>query len=353
MNKKTLFINRVFPPLNGATGRILIEMKEELELLGQDIEVMHDSKPMSRLKSLAYLFFKTLFISNKKYKQAVIMTDPPFILLLAPILKLKGIKVIHWGMDIYPELFEVFNIKIFNKKFLFSLNKFLLKFVDEFVVIGRDMKNHFANNYNIKRENIHVIYNWADRIVKPMNIEKKNFTVMYSGNWGLAYDFSKILDIADSLQSEKSIVFQLIGGGSQKEKVVKEIEGRGIKNIEVSNYKPMSQYVESINSADIHLVSVNPKTKGLMVPCKTYSCLAAGIPCLFCGDQESEIAQLINEYDCGMASDDIKIISKEIISLYKDSELRKAKGDNALIINQKYGLEKAAKKFNKVLNNVQ
>jgi hypothetical protein len=74
---------------------------------------------------------------------------------------------------------------------------------------------------------------------------------------------------------------------------------------------------------------------------------------VFCGDKESEIARLINEYDCGIASDDVNILSKEIINLYKDSELRIAKGNNALIINKKYGLEKAAAKFNKVLNNVQ
>ena len=344
-----LFINRVYPPSSGATGRILKEIQTELQTKGETVNVSYIPKESKRVVSLLKLLFKSCFISRKNYDTVVLMTDPPFLLLAAPILKLKRIKVILWSQDVFPDLFYVFDTPILQHNFFKKINKFLLKFPDHIIVIGRDMKTIMQEEYKVPNDKISTIYNWADKVISPIKVKKDKFTIMYSGNCGEAYNFDIIIEMAKQLKDEE-IKFKLICQGKQKTNLEQQIKDNELSNISISNYVNINEYNKSVNSADLHMISTKKETKGLMVPCKSYSALAAGIPLIYYGDKESEISLLINEYDCGFTSENKDELANSILTFYKDNNILQEKGKNALKINQEFGLEKAAEKFKEVIN---
>jgi glycosyltransferase involved in cell wall biosynthesis len=57
--------------------------------------------------------------------------------------------------------------------------------------------------------------------------------------------------------------------------------------------------VETLSAADVHLVSQDRRTVGLIVPSKLAGILAAGRPALFVGPAEAEVAETLAKHGCG------------------------------------------------------
>jgi len=55
---------------------------------------------------------------------------------------------------------------------------------------------------------------------------------------------------------------------------------------------------------DCHLISLNKRLEGLIVPSKFYGVLAAGRPSIFIGDPQGELAVEIRNSDCGVVVDE-------------------------------------------------
>ena len=84
-------------------------------------------------------------------------------------------------------------------------------------------------------------------------------------------------------------------------------------------------------AADLHLVSLNPKLEGLIVPSKFYGIAAAGRPTLFIGARDGEIARLVEEFGCGftVAPGDGKGLADRILQLAQDPQLCATMGARA------------------------
>jgi colanic acid biosynthesis glycosyl transferase WcaI len=54
---------------------------------------------------------------------------------------------------------------------------------------------------------------------------------------------------------------------------------------------------------DVHLISLQPKLEGLIVPSKFYGIAAAGRPIIYIGDSEGEIPRILREGGCGYTVD--------------------------------------------------
>jgi glycosyltransferase involved in cell wall biosynthesis len=61
------------------------------------------------------------------------------------------------------------------------------------------------------------------------------------------------------------------------------------------NYQPRDQLAATLSVPDVHLVSLNPKLEGCIVPSKIYAIAAAGRPAIFIGDPSGEVAKIIND----------------------------------------------------------
>jgi glycosyltransferase involved in cell wall biosynthesis len=335
--KSILFINRVYPPANGATGEMLREMAEGLAARGWDVTVLTSAEPgepsrvirggvrllrsgvrLSRqsvfLRAVSYLFMlpwllaRALLLPRTDF--VVTLTDPPMLAVLGPMIGFfKRNKILHWAQDIYPEVAEELGVLPRGHaltRLLQQMSTVALLRCDAVVSIGRCMTKRLVAR-GVPYARIFCIPNWSPpvrTIDHPNNPFRQalglegDFVVVYSGNIGLAHEFDTLLDAAADLRGHH-VVFLLIGDGPRRAAVQQAAEARNLSNIRFLPSQPAGKLSESLSAADAHLVTMRQNLCGLVVPSKVYGVLAVGRPCLFVGPRESEAARILLEHDAG------------------------------------------------------
>jgi len=350
-----LFLNRVYPPAEGATGQLLAELATELARRGYSVSIIasramaKDAKsqvidgvrvervgglPFTRAshlrRALSYLslypamLWRTLRLP--RHDIVVTLTDPPLQLLLGPLLQwCKGSKTVHWAQDIYPELAEEMGVLPKDgliARALRHLSTWALRRCDNVIAVGQCMKARLVQR-GIAAQSIAVVPNWghsanaecgtrnADSLTSKPEAKKTQsfrsehelngkFVVMYSGNLGLAHPFEAILEAAERLLSAMpEAVFLFVGNGPRLPWVQNQVKLRRLTNVRFVPFQPKENLAESLGAADLHLASMRHELCGLVVPSKVSGVLAAGRPCVFLGPEESEAAQLILQHACG------------------------------------------------------
>lgn len=342
-----LFINRVYPPVHGATGRMLRDLAGAFVEAGWSVTVLtsgDESKkyqdeqgvkvhcvkaPVEHKTALNYmkvwlkLFWAGLFI--KKHQLVVSKTDPPLLAYLGHLVAKKmGASHVHWSQDVYPDLLPVLRVKLpkFAFKFMKGLQQKALMDCERIVVIGRCMARHLITD-KIPARKISVIPNWhnpcldsrsikarqdADSVFGGNSAFKKTlfnddtpkFRVLYAGNLGWAHPIQTILGAAYYLNEDyPEIEFVFIGDGVGHERLAQERARLNLHNIRLLPYQPEESLRDVLESGDIHLVSLRDSACGLVVPCKAYSALAVARPLIFLGPEHSEIARLVNDFKTG------------------------------------------------------
>ena len=76
--------------------------------------------------------------------------------------------------------------------------------------------------------------------------------------------------------------------------------------------------------ADVHLVSLNPKLEGLIVPSKIYAIAAAGRPAIFLGHPSGEISQILNVSGFGFVVPSLNAteLQSRILQLAREPHLK-------------------------------
>jgi colanic acid biosynthesis glycosyl transferase WcaI len=352
--RSILFINRVYPPVPGATGEMLRGMAEGLVELGHEVTVLtsgrsdlslsevvngvriervgsSDIDRSSHLKrGLHYASLYPLFLQKTlalpRHDVVVTKTDPPMLAVLGPIIaKAKGSRTIHWAQDVYPELAGA--LGVIDKegvlyRTLLSLSTWALKRHNAIVAVGRCMKRKIADR-GIDPDRIHVIPNWADPDIRPIphdeNLFRKEygldgkFVVMYSGNMGMAHPFDEVLDAAEEMSSDPNVVFLFIGDGPRKPWIESEVQRRKLTNVRFLPYQPRERLSESLSAGDVHIVTMEEEVAGLVVPSKIYGVLAVGRRYVFIGPEGTEGAALARETG-GFVVNDAAVLAATIRS---------------------------------------
>ena len=395
--RSILFINRVYPPAEGATGQLLEELAEALVKRGWNVTVVTGGTgavaarsetvrgvrvervgglAFSRANHLRRLFsYLSLYpallwraLRMPRADVVVTLTDPPLQLLLGPIiLALKGSRLVHWAQDIYPELAE--ELDVLQRGGLIAgtlrwLSTWALRRGERVIAVGRCMKRRLMER-GIAADRITVIPNWGHaggqdstgpddgNAFRRENNLNGRFVVMYSGNLGLAHPFEAILDAADRLRAGlPQVLFLFVGDGPRLPWVREQAERRGLSNVRFLPFQPKARLPESLAAADLHLATMRHELCGLVVPSKVYGVLAAGRPCVFLGPAESEAAQIIRQNGCGSVlvnSTGARLASCLTLWATNSAQLEEA-GDRAADLADSIGLRTAVSAFETVLN---
>lgn len=330
-----LFINRVYPPDGGATGQLLAELSEALAREGWRVTILTSGSPSThdlhsssiavhRVRGLPFtrtsfwkraLSYASLYpallwraLRLPRHDVIVTLTDPPMLLTLGPLLKFwKRARLVHWAQDVYPEVAEELGVlrkNGFMARMLRTLSTWSLRRHDEIVVVGRCMKERLRAR-GIEGSKIGVIPNWAVGISSPrpstLNSQPP-FTVMYSGNFGLAHPFEAIIDAVKLLNSASAPVrFVFAGAGPKLDSVRAALAS--CANAEFRAPSSLENLSAALAAADIHLACMSEALLGLVVPSKIYGALAVGRPCLFLGPRDSEAGRIIMESQRGLVFD--------------------------------------------------
>jgi colanic acid biosynthesis glycosyl transferase WcaI len=310
-----------------------------------------------------------LFNIIKKGDIVVLMTDPPLLNVISyPLIKFKRGVVVNWLHDLFPEVAVsagVFAKTSLINRLITKLRNQVIKGADKNVVIGSKMYSYLVD-IGVNNEKITKIENWSDGsaiysienkdncIRNDWGLEDK-FVVGYSGNLGRAHDISTILTVIEKLKYESNILFLFVGGGVGLNRIKKHTKENKLNNVMFKSYQDRDLLALSLNVADVHWVTLNPKMEGFIVPSKFYGILAAGKPVIFIGDADGEIARDIKRIGCGECIDIGKSDKLEsIIKQYSDDPkyVTKMGGLGREEFCKSYDFPVAADKFTKLFNEI-
>lgn len=338
-----LFINRVYPPDNGATGRVLQQAAETFVRAGWEVTILATaggkadagttiqngvtvvrvgtlfSKSSLLARALGYALMIPSLLANAlilpRADVVVTKTDPPMLLVLGPLLRvLKGSILIHWAQDLYPEVAEeagVFARGGIVAGLIRTISTLSLKAHHRVVSVGRCMTDRLVRR-GISPSRIVLIPNLGmEDDIRPLprsgnpfrashGIPEGTLVVEYSGNLGRVHEFETVLGAARILQDRgEEVLFLIIGAGPSLPGVKERVTALGLRNVRFLPSQPGGILSESLGAGDLHLVTMREGMSGLVVPSKFYGILAAERPCLFVGPPDSEVARVIAEVGCG------------------------------------------------------
>jgi len=353
VTNKIIFVNRFFYPDYSATSQMLSDLAFGLADKGMDVEVVSSSKAYQRrtaLKSAGgrindvrvhrvwappvrgsrlltrgadYLIFYLLsFVKLLRILQrgdvVVAMTDPPMLDVVVGLAGwIKGAKTAHWMQDVFPEVAAELGFRSANGRLgkgLIRLRNTALRNSEVVVAIGNRMRSYLLFT-GVDHERISVIPNWIDDAVlynddeavkelrKRWGLEGK-FVVGYSGNLGRAHTYDSILEAMQHFSDDRGVVFLWVGGGVLYEELKRKVSVLGLDNVIFKPYQDQKLLPASLRVPDCHVISLNRRLEGLIVPSKFYGVLAAGRPSIFIGDPQGELATEIRVANCGAVVDE-------------------------------------------------
>ena len=176
-----------------------------------------------------------------------------------------------------------------------------------------------------------------------LNVPKDKFIVSYAGDIGLFQGWPVIVDAAKKVhEANPYILFVIIGAGSYKEQLEKQVAEEKLDFIEIRPMQPASRCAEIYSIGDLELVSIEPGLSKMALPSKTFVIMSAGSAVLSLVDQTSDIAQLIKEKDMGYTLEhgDAVALANTILEAYEKREHLEEQGKNARIFAE----ENAARK---------
>ena len=309
-----------------------------------------NKKRVIRLLSLSISFFWMSLRHIKKDDQVIVLTNPAFFLLFMPMVRLlTGCKYHILVHDIFPE-----NLSSLGKVNQGSGAYSLLKTVfdkayskaDSLISIGRDMSAVLESKVNSKTS-IGLITNWSDvNEVKPIIKEEtdifkkiKDFAegrvlFQFAGNLGKAQGLDNVMEAISIVDSDEAR-FLFVGAGAKLDDVNKFAECH--ENTLSYGFVNRSQQNDFLNTCDIGIVTLADGMYGLGVPSKSYNIMATGRPILYIGEEDSEIALCVKEYDIGwvVKPNDPKALKEQIETIIKDRNLLAQKGLKAREVAEK------------------
>lgn len=341
-------MNRVYPPVRGATGRVLQDLarsfvqegwhvtvvttgpisKRELDGSVRVVRVKGPQKPVGGFAYFwVWLKMMITVLRMRPRNLLVTMSDPPLVVVAGQVIaRFKKSRHINWCHDLYPDVMPSLDYKLptFVMNFLHDLSRKAMKSCDKVIVPGRCMARHLSMD-DLSPRQVTMIPNWPDlalvsdavhegpsspafhpplvngaRSYDELIKEGQRFRVLYAGNIGRAHPIGTILDAAEILEREQNdIEFVFVGDGKPFDYIAHQRSERGLNNIRLLPWQPPDRLRELMESGDVHLVSMKEDAAGFLVPSKLYAALAVARPCIMIGPAQSETAKVINDFHLG------------------------------------------------------
>lgn len=349
---RLVFVNRVFYPDDSATSQMLTDLVDFLDVRETKFDILiiasangfgvkrirniwssrfptflfracpvFIKKAQSILgKSLNGIVFclSTLFFITKDVKAGdvvVFKTDPPFCGYVCSILVARiGAKVVHWTQDLFPDVPAV----LYGKRIPPSLVRVLKKVqiqsflsASKVVCISEGMKQR-VKDFGVPSQKLVVIENWflpsnsltventsreaglsRDRL--PSGIQGR-LLIGYFGNFGRAHNFASIVQIIELCQP-LPVAFLFSGGGINYDKLRSTALNYNWDHVLFFPYQPRDLLDDWLVVPDMHLISLDVRLDGLVVPSKYYAAEYSGKPILFVGDPAGDTARKIEQGD--------------------------------------------------------
>ena len=167
----------------------------------------------------------------------------------------------------------------------------------------------------------------ANDLVQP-------FVVQYSGNLGLLHPLDGLTRAFAELPDA---VLTYIGRGAKLDPTRKLAQD--LPNVRFFDYQPFNNLNDSLAACDLAVVAIEPAADGLAMPSKLQGILASGRAVLALAPEGSELAEFVNQHDCGVVVSDFTTppaVAAAIRALKDDPGRRQVLAGNARAAAEKF-----------------
>jgi glycosyltransferase involved in cell wall biosynthesis len=299
--------NREFDSVTLIAGSVHVQGQP----LDDDIEVRtinrwHE-RPASK-KALSYglglIWMWWLLMTRYRRHEVLFVSVPPMAYLLNLVLPHRFTMVI-W--DVYPDSLKItgmserhpiyriwawLNRRSFRRAYrLFTISEpmadMLSAYLDRARLIVHPIWSIFQDNERIADH--------ENPFVQEHGLEGK-FVVQYSGNIGLTHNVEAMIDLAEHLQDDDRILFQIIGRGPRKPLIERLVREKNLKNVQTLPFQSDEMFPYSLSAADLGVVILHDSVSRGSVPSKAYNLMSFGIPALYIAADDSELARYAKEF---------------------------------------------------------
>jgi glycosyltransferase involved in cell wall biosynthesis len=323
-----------------------------------------------RWTNYIYFIICAFLIASFLPKQdlTVVMTSPPLANISAYLLKkIKKIPYLYICQDIIPESAIVGGLieDGILARYINILNMCIMENSVKIVAVGERMKQRLTDK-GVMPDRIQVISNWTNiGLIKQLpkdnpfsrkyNIYNK-FVVMHAGNIGLSHNLEDLVYAAKYLLEFRDILFLIIGSGANKERIVSLVKSNELNNIIFLPFQEQDVLSQVLASSDISMAMLKRGLCGYVIPSKIYTILASGRAVIAVVEEESEIADIIKEANCGVVVEpgNPKLLSEIIVNLYKNRNLLNIYATNALTYaNEKNFMQTSLEMYDTLFRDLQ
>ena len=252
------------------------------------------------------------------------------------------------------------SIRIFNRQVAFSkeiyyrallpVDKFILN--NAIVILGISPKiiSYLSNTRKIdKKKKFELIRNWQndDQFLNSSSHLKKekqeNFVFMYVGSLSQS---AGVANLINGFHKAKLPDTKLIiaGNGSDKDNCI--TIARNLKNDQIDFFEVVNEAVPQFQSqSDILLLPLKKGIAKTATPSKLTAYLLSAKPVIACVEDDSDVANIINEANCGFVvePENVEILAETMQKVYKIKQLEL---ENLGMNGREYALKNLSKKTN-------
>ena len=291
-----------------------------------------------------YIVALPLLIFRRSPDVFVTQTNPPLavsLVALAAILHRRPFVIIT--QDLYPEVVfahAMLRPGSLTGQTLSWLFRWAYSRARHVVSLGPTMSKRLIEK-GVASERIVRISNWStgsQAVIRGANNRlrekwglQNNFVLLYSGNIGISHDVeTPISAMREILLDTLNIKMVFIGKGSRLAEAEQLVRVAGIEHaVQFRPFVSSSLMPQSLGLANLALVTLREGFQGLVVPSKSLSYMARGIPMLYVGPA-SDVQQLIVAAGSGLCVEngDVHGLATALRRAIADREMLQQMGIN-------------------------
>jgi hypothetical protein len=230
--------------------------------------------------------------------------SPPLLLhWIAPLNLLLRKRLVYRITDFHPECSIAAQARpSWWLSLIYRLTMAWRRRVTIFEVLGEDQRTRLIER-GIKDERIRVkpdrspvaINETTAPLERPM-MGMDKVLLLYSGNWGVAHDYSTFLESYCQHHRDGSarVVLWLNAVGAVVDRIEAFLRDERLPYLRTA-LVPLEQLASLLITPDVHLITLSDAFVGYVLPSKVHGCIASNKPILFIGSDRSDVHRLCLE----------------------------------------------------------
>lgn len=231
------------------------------------------------------------------------LTSPPGLILITAVAAWwHRCRLIHWVMDLYPDIaFRAEWVKSgWGQHLIHRLFNLAYRRCEEIVVLDAAMASRVAERVSVP---VTIRAPWPcvpdQEPVFPgwSGVRSTDPVWLYSGNLGQAHLWQPLIDAQRHIEArEASIHLVIQGGGAGWEAARRASVSDSLRRVHCVAYCPPEFFLSSLLRADIHVASLEPGMEGLLWPSKLALLIESGKPLAWVGQKEGLLAEALRSF---------------------------------------------------------